>query len=684
MVRRSFFSTIILILGINQLVSGSTNETNDTENTPSTILLNAAHLATSGYELINVPSASSDLPQPPSASTDFFNYATVLKERNPKALKNYNASTPRTEMKKIPSGLHRVYEEIKGEMAWFNKEKTDETSQKARNDALITLFGHIVNDRVGQFFSFESEFQRIFGTDYGNFSSMGRSVLGWLVAFGSVEILRSLPLQQYKIDRSNLDVSIKYLVNKHLFSHIAKVVASAPFLIKATLPNGRTFLDYIMNKPNGIPIENLANFFVELPSVNLSLIAALIQILPNGSGPQAMSELLAKVKELTVCIRTLRSYEHLPHIREKAINNIKFALQLFLDRCITDFKQIQLGDRFTVALLFIDAANVNALNRLLQAHEDMLHTLANGKSLLQHAINSSSFQCASLIVSFKPESVTQVYNRLQSPFVQSVTYNNSSYFDLFLPYLTSNDPIPFVGSQLGLRPTVIAMIHGNIPFLRQLVQIFKIKNCHFDLRADFEVAFDYLEAEYKAAAECSRIRDQTLISHSLWLYLIEEAQIENEHPAHINHPLRRSLLDLAVLDRNPEIARHLIQTFGFKIVNERCTEGTLQGNCLRFINNDLIMLRVLVANGVDLNTPMIITTVYDGDDEFETKIVTKETPVLARLLMTYDQDIVDYVRTLNFSPEALEFALKFAREGFLGACARVAIDLLWERYQIKK
>jgi hypothetical protein len=684
MVRRIFFNTAI-ILGLNELVSGSTTKIGAVNTSPSFVGFELLSIAspTLSYELSNVPSASNDLPQPPTASTDKFNNASVLLPRNPADFMHYNAHTPRYEMRKIPSGLQRFYEDIKGEIAGLNEGQVDESVREVRSDTLLTLFGHIVNDRVEQFHNFEPEFQRIFGTSYGRFSSAGRSVLGWLVAFGSSEILRSLDLQKFNIESSNLDVSIKYFVEIHLFSHIAYVLMAAPFLIKTPLQNGQNFLHYVKNRPNGTPIENLASLFVELPTVSLALIVALI---PNTADANPLTGLLSDIHKITSSIKTSINFIKTGVIHEKAVKNIKSALQLFLSRCINNFLEIQQGDRFTVASLFIEAENSDALKRLLDAQPDMLETLGNGKSILQICIDESSIACAGVVARLRPELITQSNNGLHSPLVQAIMCDNAKIFDLFLPLLSSNDPVDFFGSEVRMRPTTIVMILGKVGILKQIVSHFTENNIPFDLRVDLENAMDYLEKEF-VKSKGARLRENTLIDHSLWIYLIEEAEIINDHPANSYDPLRRSLLDLAVIDRNPKVAKLLIEKFGTHIVNQTCNDGPFQGNCLRFYKHDLNMLKVLVNNGIDINTPLVITTVYEEDEESERLEIIKTTPVLVKILMfqNYDDDAaaLEYIKSLNFSRDALEYAFEFSRQGQLGIPARVAIELL-EQQQINE
>ena len=249
--------------------------------------------------------------------------------------------------------------------------------------------------------------------------------------------------------------------------------------------------------------------------------------------------------------------------------------------------------------------------------------------------------------------------------------------------MTSNEPIAYLGIPSGLSPTVIVMMHGNVPFLKQMIKHFTSFGISFNLRADLELAMDQLQKKYDQDYGTNK-RQLTLIDHSLWLFLIQEANIEYEHPDSLENSLKRSLLDLAVIDRNLAAAKLIIKKFGTEILNHRCTEGPLQGNCLRFIEGDLNMLKLLVANGVDINTPMNITTVYEGSDESESLKFVKETPVLARLLsMDYDGPMIEYVKTLNFSQKVVETALDFARKMHFVICAQVATDILWEKYEIR-
>jgi hypothetical protein len=657
MVKRIFFHTTIILLGLNQLVSGSTNNL-ALEYTSSPTISFIFSNTGPGYKLSNVPSASYDLPQPPAASTDLFSSVTILRKRNPSDFKNHNTKKSHHEMKKIPSGLHRFYDDIKGEIDWVNAGQAGENAQN-RSDALLTLFEHIVNDRVEQFHNFESEFQRIFGTSYEGFSSASRSVLGWLVAFGSSEILRSLELQKFNIDYSNLVVSIKYLVDRHSLPHISDVLRVSPLLLTGSLANCRKFFYHVKNKPIGTPIDNLATLFVNLPAVNLNMVAALIPISADGFSPNTLTELLSDIHKITTSIKTSYNYFKPQDVREKAVKNIKSALQHFLGRCIADFRIIKRGDRFTVASLFIEGENSNALERLLISQPDMLQTLGNGKSILQICIDESSIACAGVVARLRPELITQSNNGLNSPLVQSMMCENTKYFDLFLPLLTSNDLVDFFESQCGMRPTAIAMILGNIKLLKQIVEHFTEYCIPFDLRVDIGVVMDYLEEEW-IKAKGKRVRENTLIDHSIWVYLIQEAQIENDHPtySYSYDPLITTLLDLAVIDNNAEAARLLIERFGARIVNQKCTQGLLQGNCLRFYKHDLNMLKLLVKNGIDLNTPLLITTAVEGDKNVNTML----TPVLIVLLMFPDDAVVEYVNTLKFTEEAYKHAHEFARD----------------------
>ena len=657
MVRRGLFNIFVLLSFYQPALGSGTTVTASATAAPS----NAAPV------LINVASAAVDLPKPPSTTTDAFNYPKVLIARNPTALKFRNPGLPRVDIEVIPPGLRLFYEDIKGELAWFND------LQKA---VLLKLFEHIINERVEEFYNFKPTFLQVFGTSYETFSFSGRSFLGWLVAFGSAEILRTLKLKDYKIDSEDLDSSIQYLVKNSTYGHLAYVATCAPFLFKAKLPEGRNFLFHVMRSPFNTQILNLAFFFLELKRIDPNIIAALIPNLPHGSSPSAITELLVLIDEIVTNIKNPNVVNRPQFFKDRAIKNLKFAVQEFISRCVADFKIFQQGDRFTVALLFIEAGNVVALEKLLIAQPEMHQTVANEKSLLQHCIDLGSLPCSALVARLNPVNVFAVCNGIHSPFFQSILYNSSVYFETFLPFLKKNELLPFSTEPFKMSPISMAIVAGNVQFLKQIVNHFISKNIAFDFYTDLQIAACHLENNFVQENGSLKFRNMTLIAHEIWLYLLNETGIKNECPENNSDVMKRSLLDYAINDRNPEAARLIIAKFGSEIVNKRCGTGPIQGNSLRFYKEDINMLKLLIQNGLDINVPVTIIKSVETGERIE------NVPSLSHLLKVFDEVTWAYIKTLNFTEKTLRDSLTYAIDNSINSVLQFIKDMLREKYNV--
>ena len=519
-------------------------------------------------------------------------------------------------MEVIPAGLKPFWHVIKAELEWFDA--------REEKDVLLDLLKHIVTDNPKKFHALEPKFEQILHVDYKTFSSKGRSVLGWLIAFGAADILSSTDFSTYQINEIIIEQSFQYLAVSHNHAHIARMISLFPFLVR---PDKNIFV-YVSAKSNLSRAANLASIFANLKTPGSVHIRALMPLLNRGS---EIHDLVILSVQIIQEIRSLNPINH-PVNRDLAVKNYKLALQTFFSHSIQDYRHVGRVDRFSIAKLFIQHDNAVALNKLLLSAfqgSEIFSLTGNGKSLLRWSIDENATECFKAIARLNPMILCVPENGLQAPIFQAIFYGSERCLRASLECLPNNPKITVYGADIRFSAAGLAILYGKVDLLDIIVK-------HFDginLRDELEIVMNYMESEYSKEVRAGSIRREALIPHQIWMYLLNSPGICTDV---INN---RSLLDLAVIDRNPEAVRIIVSKLGFD-VNTNVRNGPLMGTCLRFVKGDIPTLKILYEMGLDVNVPVL---------RLLPNMQYEEIPSLAYLMSFVDDAFQEFLATIQFS-----------------------------------
>lgn len=597
---------------------------------------------------LQVPSSARNLPRPPSTSQDIFHPTAFNQARSVQSSRGVNVprSHPLSEqhlvrMEVIPQGLRPHWIIIKAELEWFDSQE--------QKDTLIELFKCIVNDNPRKFKEFEPQFQKVFESDYKGFSMHGRSVFGWLITFGSLDILTSSSFTEYQINEAVLEQAYDYLVRTHPMEYISRLVALFPFVLKTRPPALKGLLHHVVQSSRLSPESTLAFLFAGLKEINLTHIAALIPLL--GASHQ-VNHLIRLSSGIAFQFRHMQEFYASEEGRSRIVTRFKVALMNFFIFCLPDFNKLLLRDRFSIAHLFIEFDNVEALKKLLTspAHRGMISRYANGKRLIQVCIEKSAFKCAKFIMALDPTIVTSPsLDGNQAPIVQSIITLSFGLFEACLENLTSNKPIEILGISTKFTPIGLAILFGQDTFLDQILKHFERIKVSYDIRFEFDKIYSHLDAVY-LSSNGQNIRNSAFIHHSTWLYLLKNTQIS------VDIIRNYSLLDYAVLDRNFEAVKFIVNERGFD-VNTIVATGNIRGNCLRFVRNSIPVFKTLLEIGINVNIPVTVI----NSPNLSNGIYSEQMPMLAYLMSFSDPAFQQFLSQVQFSLEAVQAAEDYAR-----------------------
>lgn len=575
---------------------------------------------------------SSWLPLPPvPLGQEAFTGTLVLQQRTFQKVGNFNkprqhplTDVSHTEFEVIPPGMRKVWATLINELGWFK-------TNPAEYDILLSLFHVMLEDDYSKFIAFEAKFVNIFAVGYAAFTKNSRSVLGWLIAFGSVNIISSIEnMSHYIINDDILELSIKHLVYTHPLDHVASMIDLIPFFSLGIMPQGQNLFLIVFTRPGSDNIDNLAALLSKMKVIKVIHLAFISFIARESNN---MINLCFQVNQviLTTTSTNLDQERRIVQSRK-----FKDAFQQFLHMCLNDYKKIEnIRVVFALAHLFIEFDNLEGLLKLFESHPEIVSALSNGKTLLQTAIDLGSFNCASHMAKIYPRSVFMYVNGTQSPFVQSIISNNLPYFQAFLEELREDKPIAFFdGVDLqSFDAQTLAIVYDRREMLHAIVTRIASLDGKANLRHGLDAAIVLKSKNYRDIhGGHNDLRTSNLISNDIWAYLLLE-DAEFDYGVYND----RRLIDLAIIDRNVAAARIISEKPGFQI-NESISNSFLIGNCSWLIRNDTEMLKFLVGKGLDVDG-VVFRKTFEGTWE--------KVSILAILLEKATEEFAAEVRALG-------------------------------------
>ena len=658
MARPNSFSTVLFLSFVSRLVLGTEQ--------PGTVFSTFEVVnGTSGLPVqvnpvfTDVAPYSANLPIPPVPFAAQRQPSHIfLEPRTYGTRGNYNVprtgtaemkQAARVEMEVIPPGMKRVWTSVKSELSWFHNQ--------TEHDTILKLFKVIIDDDYSKFVEFESEFESVFGCKYVGFSKSERSVLGWLIAYGSINILSSMEgLNKYCVSDKMLEISMTHLVKYHPISHISSMINLINFFSWDIMPKDKNLFILVsrkgpVNESPSFPHENIAALFTHMKSVRIAHIAY-ISFIPQTNGNQ-LQNLINFLTQINQSILNTAATNASPERRQFASRMFKNAMQNFLHKCVANFDDIRYpATIFSLAHLFIEFDNWEGLRKLLNSHGGIALSNANGKTMLQTAIDLCSFNCAVKLAAINNEAIFRVNNGLQCPFVQALMTDHMGYFNEFLDFVTpeQNNIEFFDGAEIKyLNAATLAIIFDRVEMLRAIVKRLTelgASSSSINLRKSLDTAITIKEENYSRTNQDAP-RTANLISNEIWAYLLNEVPDFD-----IDGYNGKLIMDLVVIDRNITAANLLLNKPGFQI-NSTIFTPLSGGNCVRFLRNDIEMLRLLVSRGLDINGTITRQKSFGG---------VEEVPILVQLLETaasseqYPQILELPTITLQGAIAAREFA----------------------------
>ena len=610
----------------------------------------------------NVAPYSANLPTPPVPFAAQRQPSHIFLEPRTFATRgNYNTprigtaemkKAARVEMEVIPPGMNRVWTSVKSELSWFH----DQTE----HDTILKLFKIIIDDDHSKFVEFESEFERVFGCKYVGFTKSERSVLGWLIAYGSINILSSMEgLNKYCVSDKMLEISLTHLIKYHPIAHIASMINTINFFSWDIMPKDKNLFVLVSRKGPALesssylpfPHENLAALFIHMKSIRPAHIAYISFILKSTDNQ--LQNLINFLIQINLSILNPVITNASPERRQFASRMFKNAMQNFLHKCVANFDDIRdPAVIYSLARLFIEFDNWEGLRKLLNSHGGIVLGNANGQTLLQTAIDLGAFNCAVKLAAINSENIFRVNNGLQCPFVQALMTNHMGYFNEFLDFVTpeQNNIEFFDGAEIKyLNAATLAIIFDRVEMLRAVVNRLTelgASSSSINLRKALDTAMAIKVENYNRTNQ-NAPRTANLISNEIWAYLLNEVSDFN-----IDEFNGKLMMDLVVIDRNITAANLLLNKPGFQI-NSRISTPLSGGNCVRFMRDDIEMLKLLVSRGLDINGTITRQKAYGG---------LEEVPILVQLLEStassdhYSQVLELPTITLQGAIAAREFA----------------------------
>lgn len=511
----------------------------------------------------------------------------------------------------IPAGLYRSWNFIIDECKLFN-----EPTQK---DIIKHLLIAIAQDDVIVFKSLEQDFIKAFNTDYKGMILEGRSVLSWLIILGAVQIIRNIDVSQYNIDLNQLGDFLKQFLGLSSIFQTAQTLNALPFLAFVNFSDS-TFLVYCSSLQGHGNIEYEREYLVEILSYLHIEDYHFHQILSAPCINYNLTSLLSVVQE------TLNDI-YLHDRKER----FKCAFHVFVSKTVSDFSSLEIADLFSMASLFIKYDDEVGLNRVLMAKPELnlASQIGNYKTLLHNCIEKDAIKCAQIIISYAPQLITTTGNNYQSPLLQVLKSSHSAFLDLFLQ-------IP------GVSSSALNVI---------------IEEDDFEILKTSQSLSKYIT---KDTIMEIFVNSTTKISNSFWSFILDHLQISVNEVFDLKG---KSLLDIAVINNNPDIMQRLVEEFSFNInYNCQVNGANLHGNALRFVDSDtsLLVLEKLVNLGININDSIIEFVKVDMEDEGVLMIQRKERPMIDWLVSSYQ--LRSLVEKLPFSKEAANLCLKFCQK----------------------
>ena len=559
----------------------------------------------------------------------------------------------------IPPIMKRNWDNIRFELDWFPDQNEHQTVKN-----LIEI---ILEDNYSKYVAFEPEFEAVFLSGYPQFYKNSRSVLGWLITFGSVNILSSLDnLKSYSINKDMLKISFKNLITHHPLHHLASMINLIPFMSMSTLTGEeeQNIFVLISQRIGFEPYEAISIILSKMKEIKLVHLA----LISNITSTKCDDDIQNMIKFcLNINLFILNSPRMKLTAERRAMESHKFkdAVQNFLSICVDDFVSLSdLPTIFSLARLFIEFNNCKGLLKLLTSHPEIASNIANYKSLLQTAIDFDSVECVIQIAGINPAFIFEIINGEQCPFVQALMSNDKRYFQAFLDLMEGNQAIQFhdgIGVK-SLNAQTLAIILDRHDLLHEIVQRLVHIGVEPDLREALEAALN-IKIEYFDKTNRKADRISNLISNSIWDYLLNDAPNFNLgiHNGNL-------LMDWVIIDRNLHAAEILVKRPDFDI-NEVVTGTKLNGNCARVIGDDPQMLKFLVDNGLNINGSI---SRGNGSGEME------HVPLLTHILFYTGITVLSQISgsiTLDAAIEAKTYALQTKQNSLFSAFSKLVEDL---------
>lgn len=631
-----FFSTIRILSVLGSVAcSGSSALPTASDAFPADIGTGQPAMQAPVFKDIRPYSRRLPFPPVPFGPEEPFTGELVLNRRNHDQIVGFNKprAFPLTNIshsgfEAVPPGMRTAWVVIRNELEWFG-------AVPAERDILLELFQIIFEDDYSKFCAFELKFADIFRVYYRNFSKNGRSVIGWLIAFGSANILSSIEdLNLYKVNEVMVEVSLRHLVNAHPLHHVALMIDLNPFLSTGIVSQDKNLFKIVSQRSGSTPFENIAVLLSKMRNIKMVHLVFISFITSVGQNDTQ--------NLINFCFQVNQSILYNPssniNQEDRSIQSQKFknALQQFLDVCVIDFKDIVDDPTiFQLAHLFMEFRNLKGLVKVIDSQPRIISALSNGKTLLQTAIDLNCFDCAVHLARSFPASIFKAVNATQSPFLQSIIVNNMQYFQVFVQYIEKDTIIPLLvdSKPIYFYPQSMAIIFDRPEMLRNIVAKVIELGGIVGLRDALDVAINFKIEDYRKTA---RVGSETpiLISPEIWNFLLTE-------DVGFNFGIHRGrrLIDLAILDKNVEVARRITERQGFQINEVVESEDNTTGNCSWLIKNDIEMLKLLLSKGLNIND-------FISRPNFFVKTTIETVPILIYLLENPTPEFFKFVSEL--------------------------------------
>jgi hypothetical protein len=467
---------------------------------------------------------------------------------------------------------------------------------KDQEHVIYWILVEIVRDSEAVF-RLEERFRGIFGCGFGEFNQKDRTILGWMISFGALNLLNCIDSTTYAITPAILENSFGSLVNTVSIEFVGKVIDSCDVLAFAdNLPSIKSVFAYFYHNSQGIPtpLLNLATVFGEMRDIDFTHISKLVPFLRKDA---EIADLIEKSSQISHHLATFNSaYSHV------SLRSFRTALQNFFIKCLPDYSKLGPSNRFSLASLFMVLGNVEQLKRLLAVYPDLPTSIGNSKTLLQLAMESGNFESATYVASLNPSAIFSSTNGRQPPIVQAVVEGVIDLLNMLLPYVTTTEPVYLLDYPEPCSLIRLAIRFGQADKLAAIVRHFNSQHLDYDLRLEFEQELSFLIER----SGLGNSRTALLIHPDIWKFIISAV-----NPNSLYGPEARSLLDTAVIERSVDAARLIVASGGD--INYVCTAGPLFGNCLRYMHGDSEMFSALVSLGLNVNVDVIFRDLDEED-----------------------------------------------------------------------